>query len=162
LYNHFRSKDEILKDIYEFFKIEAVKVFPPLENLDDIIRKYTPKEFFEKGNRLFIENMLSSRMEKIWRILFIEQASDQRASSIVIQESFKKSLSYIEMSLEKMIEQNKIENINTRIYSYEYTYPLNFMFFEYIVSRSINIDKSSLEKQMDEHINYFCSIIMKK
>lgn len=162
LYNHFTSKDEILKDIYELFKTEAVEVFPSLENLDDVIRKYTPKEFFKRGKNLFVEHMLNLRMEKVWRILFIEQASDQRAANMVLQESFKKSLIFIEKSLEKMSEQDKIRPINPRICSYEYTYPLNFMFYEYIISRSINTDKSSLEMQMDEHINYFCSVILKK
>jgi AcrR family transcriptional regulator len=161
LYNHFTSKDEILKDIYELFKVEAVGVFPPLENLDDIIRNYTPREFFKIGKDLFVEHMLNPRMEKVWRILFIEQASDQKAANLVLQESFKKSLIFVEKSLEKMIEQNKVRAITPRICSYEYTYPLNFMFFEYIISKSINTDKSCLEMQMDEHINYFCSVILK-
>ncbi|MDP4144002.1 MAG: TetR/AcrR family transcriptional regulator [Bacillota bacterium] len=162
LYNHFKSKDEILEDIYEFFKAEAIKVFPQVENLDDTIKKYTPKEFFKQGKKLFIQYMLSTRMEKIWRILFIEQASDQRAANILLHESFKKSLSFMEKALEKMIEQGKITSINTRICAYEYIYPLNFMFFEYIISKSINADKNSLERQMDEHINYFCNIILEK
>jgi AcrR family transcriptional regulator len=162
LYNHFASKEEILNDIYYFFKMEAVKVFPAIESLDDTIRKYTPEEFFKIGKELFIENMLNVRMEKVWRILFIEQASDQRIANIVLQESFKKSLNFTEISLEKMIDQKKIKPINPRICSYEYTYPLNFMFYEYIISRSINSDKKSLEKQMDEHISYFCNVILNK
>jgi hypothetical protein len=59
-----------------------------------------------------------------------------------------------------MIEQKKIKHINPRICSYEYTYPLNFMFYEYIISRSLNSNKNSLEKQMDEHISYFCNVIL--
>lgn len=162
LYNHFRSKDEILRDIYEFFKAEAAKAFPALENLDEIIENSTPLEFFRRGNQLFLEHMLSVRMEKIWRILLIEQCSDQRAANIVLEESFKKSLGLIEISLIKMIEQNKVKKVNARICSYEYIYPINFMFYEYVVSRFINSDKRSLEKQIDEHINFFYSSILEK
>ena len=162
LYNHFTSKDEILRDIYDFFKIEATMIFPPLENLDAIIDNSIPLEFFKRGNQLFLEHMLSTRMEKVWRILLIEQYSDQRAANIVLEESYRKSLNFIEISLLKMIEQNKVKKVNARICAYEYIYPLNFMFFEYVVSKFINIDRSSLEKQMDEHINYFYSSILEK
>ena len=162
LYNHFTSKDEILRDIYDFFKIEATMIFPPLENLDAIIDNSIPLEFFKRGNQLFLEHMLSTRMEKVWRILLIEQYSDQRAANIVLEESYRKSLNFIEISLLKMIEQNKVKKVNARICAYEYIYPLNFMFFEYVVSKFINIDRSSLEKQMDEHIDYFYSSILEK
>lgn len=160
LYNHFGSKDEILEDIYVYFKIEAAKAFPPLDNLDNIIRNSTPEEFFCKGKELFIEHMLNSTMEKIWRILFIEQTSDQRATNIVLQESFKKTLSFVEIALGKMIALNKIAKINPRICSFEYTYPINFIFFEYIISKSMYTDKDSLEKQIDEHINFFCTVVL--
>jgi len=161
LYNHFRSKDEILRDIYALFKMEAAEVYPPLENLDEIIKNCTPLEFFKRGNQLFIQHMLNTRMEKIWRILFIEQCSDQRAANLVLEESFRKALSYVEIALNTMIAQNKIKNVNVRICSFEYIYPLNFMFYEYIVSRIINADKSTLEIQIDEHIRFFCDSILK-
>jgi len=162
LYNHFRSKDEILSEIYNFFIVEATKVFPPLESLDEIIENSTPLEFLRRGNQLFLEHMLSARMEKIWRILFIEQCADQRATNIFLEESLKKSLGFMEISLNKMIAQNKVKKVNARICSYEYIYPLFFLFYEYIISRLMNTDRYSLEMQMDEHICFFYSSILEK
>ena len=162
LYNHFRSKDEILIDIYELFKAEASNIFPTEDHLDEIIANCTALEFLKRGNQLFLEHMLNIRMEKIWRILFIEQRSDQRATNIVLEESFNKSLSFIEISLNKMMEQNKIKKINIRICSYEYLYPLYFMFYEYIISKFINTDKNSLKMQIEEHTNFFYSSILEK
>jgi AcrR family transcriptional regulator len=162
LYNHFSSKDEILKDIYDLFIAESANVFPPLECLDAFIKNSTPIDFFKTGNQLFLEHMLNARMEKVWRILLIERFSDQRAAQIILEESYNKSLAFIKTTLQKMIEQKKIKEVDTQVCSYEYIYPMNFMFFEYIVSGIIHHDKLSLEKQMDEHMNFFYNSILKK
>ena len=49
-YNHYKSKDELIAAIFEFYKTEFTQVMPPEERLEAILSSMPPDEFLRQGN----------------------------------------------------------------------------------------------------------------
>lgn len=155
LYNHFKSKDEILEEIFSLFKQQFTKTLPPISMLDQIVSVSTVQQFLEKGYenlKLHIDNPTN---EKLWRILYIEHYRDSMAREIFLNDIIQSTLEFLEIAFEKFIEHGKIKRYSAHILAAEYQYPMFSMHAEYNMLRFDNKDTSRIEARMKEHIAFF-------
>jgi AcrR family transcriptional regulator len=160
-YNHYRSKDELIEAIFEFFKTEFTQTMPPEERLNTILARVTPDEFLRQGNARFMQRMSAPLIQKIWRILFSEQYHDPRARDLILREMMQAPQDYAELVFTKMIELGLIRRFDPKLLAAEYQYPVAFIFSTYLMSGPENPDIDSVEQKLEDHVGFFWNIIKK-
>ena len=163
LYNHFKSKDEILETIFWNFRMETAKIMPPVDQLETIFTFMGPKEFLEEGLKNFKNHISDPVIEKIWLIIFLEQYRNSIARDIYLHDIVEKTLHFIEFAFSKFISLGQIKPLNPKLLAMEYQYPLFKMIEIYIMLRIDDKETESIERSMNEYIEFFCEAnIIKK
>jgi AcrR family transcriptional regulator len=160
-YNHYKSKEELIKAIFEFYKTEFTQIMPPEERIEAILSSMPPDEFLRQGNARFMQRLSTPLIKKIARILSSEQYRDIRARELVLQDMIELPLAYAELVFTKMIEMGLIRGLDPKILAVEYQYPVAFIFSTYLMLDPDNSDSSSTEKRLADHVHFFWNIIKK-
>ena len=160
LYNHFRSKEEILESIYQLFKEEHARSLPSIDILPAIARNSTIEKFLLDGMASYKKSVEDDLHEKMWRILNIEQFRDQRARDIILNEVYKGTIEFLEKAFEAFIKENKL-NGNARTLAIQYQYPLFTMMTEYLLVKYDDKDTCDVENKMQEHLQFFLKNLKK-
>lgn len=159
LYKHFKNKEEILEIIFLNFRKEVSKIMPPEEQLDSIIQKFTPKAFMVRGVSNFVDHINDPIMQKIWRIIYIEQYRDQMARDIYFNDILGNTIRFLELAFKKMMELNKIKPFDPKTLAIEYQYPVFTMITEFNMLKFENMDTKEVETKFSNHIDFFWQII---
>ncbi|MGE5702501.1 MAG: TetR/AcrR family transcriptional regulator, partial [Clostridia bacterium] len=156
LYNHFKTKDDILETIYFVFKAEqSQKDLPPVERLDEILENLAPEQFLKRGFINF-QNVVSNPVSaKIWQILMIEQFRDRRAREIILIDIYKRIIDFLEAAFHIMIEKKQLKPMDARLLAYEYQYPIFTMMTEYLLLKFDEKDTTEIETRVEKHIQFF-------
>lgn len=159
LYKHFQNKEEILETIFLNFRMDVSKIVPPVDQLDLILSMMSPKAFLERGLLNFKEHAEDPLMQKVWRILYIEQFRDTLARDIYKLDVLQKTIDFLEQAFEKMTAKKLIKSINSKMLAVEYQYPIFTMISEYIMLKSDQADTSEVEQKMVDHLEFFYNVI---
>lgn len=155
LYNHFKSKEEILTTILDYFRSEFAKTLPPTEDLDLILEKSSMEEFFEQGFENFRMHIDHPVNEKLWRIIYTEHFRNPLARDIFLNDIINKTLGFLELVFVKLIDQGQIRPFSPSLLAAEYQYPIFSMITEYSLLRFDQRNTDAIEKKMKEHIRFF-------
>ncbi|MGG3561818.1 helix-turn-helix domain-containing protein [Neobacillus rhizosphaerae] len=159
LYNHFKSKDEILEWIYSLFRENHSKTRPNQDALEAICNRVTIKPFLTQGIINFKQAVEEPLHEKMWRILNIEQFRDQRARDIIINDVYKGTVDFLEVAFQIFIDKGELKQQNAKILATEYQYPYFTMMMEYLLLRYDGIDTAEVEMKMENHLTFFLDAI---
>lgn len=158
LYNHFKSKTVILQTIYYNFRMNIAKIIPPLDRLDTIVSAITIEMFLTQGFQNFLEHIQHPQMEKIWRIIYLEQVRDKAAREIYLNNIMEDVCDCMKMVFEKYILLGQLQSHDPGMLSVYYQYPLFQMVNSYILRRLDGQETASIEQMMVEHIHFFLSL----
>ena len=159
LYNHFRSKEEILECILHSFRREFATILPAVDRLDEILADSTIDEFLHKGIAIFKKHFEHPVYEKVWRIIYTEYFRHSLAKEIFLNDMICNTLSFLEIVFTKAIAAGKVREGNPRIMAAEYQYPVFAMLAEYNVLKFNNEDTTRIQQTIIDHINYFLESI---
>lgn len=159
LYNHFKSKAEILETIYYNFRMDIAKIIPPLGNLDAIVSSMDIEKFLTQGFQNFLEHIQNLKMEKIWRIIYLEQVRDQVAREIYLNDIVNGICDCMAIVFEKYIALKQIHPHDPRLLSVNYQFPLLQMANIYVLRRLDGQETTDIEQLMMAHIQFFLSMI---
>lgn len=161
LYSHYKGKNEIMDNIFKYFKEELMKMRPPeaknLEKMDNI----TPEIFRQRAN-LTLGIFKNPKMEKIFRIISGEQFRDKRAKMIILECLIHEPYSFSRTVLEIMVNKGIINKIDPEIKAMEFQYSIFTLFMEYLLLKSDNSDTCKIEGMIEKHLNYFVNSLEKK
>jgi len=155
LYNHFRSKEEILECIYQLFKEERDLALPSKDKLSFIAKNTRIETFLLQGMESFKRSVDDELHEKMWRILNIEQFRDQRARDIILNQMYKGTIDFLEHAFQAFMDENKIKQGNARLLAMQYQYPIFTMMTEYLLLKYDDRDTTDVENNMQEHLQFF-------
>ncbi|GGH31945.1 hypothetical protein GCM10008013_36030 [Paenibacillus segetis] len=155
LYNHFRTKDEIIETIYTNYRLEFSRILPSMEILDELLTKMEPEAFMQQGFTLFKMSYNNPTIEKMWRIVQIEQFRDVRARNIYLDDISNNTLLFVEQVFQKLIHMGKMKPLDPADLAAVYQYPVFAMMIEYQILKCDHKDTSLLEKRMNNHIHRF-------
>lgn len=158
LYNHFTSKAVILETIYYNFRMDLAKIIPPRDHLSTIVSAMNIEEFLTTGYQNFLEHIQHSTMEKIWRIIYLEQVRDETARAIYLNDIVAGICDYMEIVFEKYIALGQIQSHDPEMLAIYYQYPLFQMVNSYILRRLDGQETAGIEQKMVEHIHFFLSL----
>lgn len=161
MYNHFKTKDEILESIYEIFTNKSESNgLPAPEKLEMILADTELETFLKQGFDQFKQTIANPLLTKIWRILNIEQYRDPRAREIVLKYIYKDTIDFLTAAFGYLQKQGKIKSgFAPDILAVEYQYPLFAVMTEYLLLKFDGKDTSDLEQKVQGHIQYFTEYV---
>ena len=113
IYNHFKTKKDILSVLYEVFKEQRLKYFPSIESVVEFVEKESPSKIFDFLNFQFpshIANFMNSVLTTAIREISTDIDSLNFIKDVIMTDEFLKP------ALKKMIELKKIEPIDTELF----------------------------------------------
>jgi AcrR family transcriptional regulator len=155
LYNHFKSKEEILESIYTLFEEERAKSLPSADVLEALAKKVSIEQFLKEGIETFKISVANDHYEKMWRILNMEQFRDQRARKIILENMYRGTIDFLESAFRAFMDAGKLPHQDPRNLAVHYQYPLFAMMTEYLLIRYDQLDTVEVEKRMQVHLEYF-------
>lgn len=120
LYNHFRSKDELLQTMYEFYSVNKALCEPNLNELLGSTSELPPSTVI--GNlTYYYSKELQPYMDRIALLAAMLSRSDERAHRLIKRHLFEDPTLAITSILSKMIEEKRIEPLDIKAFSMIYT-----------------------------------------
>jgi len=150
IYNHFKSKQEILDAIYDFYCHYYLKDRPSMEDMEPVIQNATPLEIIGKIRYDFQEDY-EQEMSDITKIIFQMLAIDDRAREIGKSLMVDEGVKYVEDIFNRGIEIGRFAPFNTHALAVFINSVRIFSLYNWIVDPS----PANMEKlDGDEHALY--------
>ena len=111
LYNHFRSKEEILHTLYDYFLENQYKVRPDINELVKQVETSHPLEILGKVDFRYSDEIQES-MDRIAIIGFMEWKTDKKSEEFIKKSLLDLTNDCMRPLLQRMLELKKIEPIN--------------------------------------------------
>jgi AcrR family transcriptional regulator len=143
IYNHFKSKDEILDTIIEYFMAELTRCYPAGAPMEVLLEQHGPEGFLKIGARAYLEGINKPRIAKIWRIISIELYRDEKVRQFFRSTMVKVPIASWEQTFGRMAELGYIKECDTGMLAREFFYYCLYLFFDYFV---INFDESTYDR----------------
>lgn len=159
LYNHFKSKDEILDQILTAIQAEYRQILPPLTMLDQILARTTPADFLKRGFLNLKERLANPVAQQMWRVLHMEQYRNERARQIVLHDLIGETLAFMESVFARLIAQGKLKPHDPRTLAALYQYPVFSLTTEWALHSFAGEETSEVERRMTEHIDLFLNLM---
>lgn len=164
IYNHYKNKEAILDAIIDYFMLElhggeiseekGTQVIEP--DLED------PEIYLQQGTRMYLEQITTPKMEKIWRLVSIETFHNEKIREFFKKELLETPLKIWEDTFQMMIDQKMIKPLNPKILAQEYfSFPI-YLFFEYYILRYDEDFDSFMDLALDkmaDHNEFFLKAI---
>jgi AcrR family transcriptional regulator len=162
IYNHFKSKDEILDTIIDFFILELTRASGPAMEIDSQLEEMGPKKFMQYGCRTYMQYMNTPRIGKIWRIISIELYRNEKIRVFFQETIVNMPLVTWEQLFGRMIELKLIKPLDPKVMAREFfSFSTYLMFVQFILKYDVNSYGFSEEtlRELDEHVDFFMDAI---
>jgi AcrR family transcriptional regulator len=162
IYNHFRSKDEILDTIIDYLVVELARASAPALDIEAQLEEVGVEKYMEIGSKAFMERIMNPRVTKMWRVLSIELYHNEKIKDFFIQTMLKAPLDGWEQIFGKMIEKKLIKPYDPRMLAREF---FSFGIYLYFVQFLLKYDENSRSfddkalKELDDHIKFFIEAV---
>lgn len=107
LYNHFPSKESILDQIYQFYRVNIMNVAPDLDEILALVPERSPRETLHLTMSYFDEE-LQPIMEKISLIAIMRAHRDAAAHELMWNYNAEHAKGYLRQVLQRMVDCDKI------------------------------------------------------
>jgi len=113
VYNHFKSKQELLNIIYDFFVHHNISNRPTYDDLEVILQDGNPYDIITKGFIYSYEESILDIMSDIIIIITQRVSMDPRASELFQTMLLEEGTSFIEKGLNRAVELGKLAPFDT-------------------------------------------------
>ena len=158
IYNHYKSKDEIIDNIFDYFA-SSIKNYRPSElELNKMMDFMSPEDLF-KHLVITYGRSLNGKLDSIARIIYSEQFKNVKAKKLMLETILREPSAFIAKLLDMMIEKNLIKKIDSALIADEYNYALVAITTEYAHAVNDGEDTTPIIKKMFKHINFICEYL---
>jgi len=133
IYNHFRSKDEILDTIIEYFIAELSRSDSSGEPLEAALAKYGPEGFMQMGARAYLSKINRPRIAKVWRIISIELSRNEKIRKFFRETMIQGPVAFWEQTFKRMMELGYIRECDAGALARAFFYYCTYLIFYYLV-----------------------------
>lgn len=152
LYNHFISKEELIKEMYEYIRNKSKQNISNIF-MENIIKKSAYDILFESVNN-YKKMIMNEEMFKFYSVIYSERTTNNEASLIVIEETNK--MINATKELFGFLKDNKklfIDNIEIASIAFSMT-------IHSLIDYEIDCKKSNInfdENNIKNYIEWFCN-----
>lgn len=157
LYNHFRSKEQLLEDILDLYQSQEEEFFKGLSSADEIektVRSGQIKKLLSDELHRFIRFWDSPERERLWSIVSMEQHRNPRAARLILQ-GLQQTRKALKALIQMLIEHKMIKHYDPGLLAAEYTYTMRAMLLEYRLLKTTHQSTTTIKKTMQAYIQHF-------
>lgn len=155
LYNHFKSKDDLLNTIFDLFKTGIGNSSFNLTIIEDGLNQIGLGNFLIQ-HAAAISKRTNPLMAKIWKIVYMEQFRDERARNFVLNEIMKSPQLFYKKTFELASKKGMIHSKDTDTLAMIYQYAALTFTWEAMLRESEGEDLTELYNKRNKLIKYFC------
>jgi len=159
IYNHYKSKDELIDSIFDYF-LSSIKNYRPSDLELNKMMDYMSPEDLLKHLVVSYGRSLNGKLDSIAMIIYSEQFKNEKAKKLMLECILKEPSTYITKLLNMMMEKNLIKKVDTVLVAEEYNNRLVAITFEYAHAVNNREDTGLIIKKMFNHINFICKYLM--
>lgn len=158
LYNHFKSKSDILETLFDEFIRYVPETRPSDEEIDKLLMIMEPEEVFK--NILFhVGKSVCGTLSNTAMIINYEKFRNPRAAEMYYRYVVKEPADYYERLINKMIERKMVKPVDARIMAEQYNYVSIALTKEYIMAQYGLADVHSVVGYMAKTLKFFCGLM---
>lgn len=116
IYNHYKSKEEILDSIFREFKKCMNRNYFTKREIEEYIKKDSPRELLWRFVLIFPDEKLEFMM-RTYRIIFTRQFIDPRAREYTVNTTIRRVSRGLEYALNRLMHYGKIPLLDTKQFS---------------------------------------------
>lgn len=158
LYNHFKSKSDILETLFDEFIKLVPQTRPSDEEIDRMLILMEPEEVFK--NIIFhVGKSVNGTLLNTSMIINYEKFRNPRAAEMYYKYIVEEPADYYERLINKMIERKMVKPVDARIYAEQYNYVSITLTKEYVMALYGLADVHSVVGYMIRTLRFFCSLM---
>jgi len=149
IYNHFRNKEEILKEI-------IAQIFTTPFQMSD------PEERAKKGKSFLHQFVVAYKLisfdrkkEKLFRVLMIELFQNERLRESFVKEFHQKDIQQLSKALFVMMQEGMIRSGDPIFMAQEFLSPLFYIRLQVSLLKIDNRSTSPIATQFEKHVDFF-------
>lgn len=159
LYNHFKSKADILETLFDEFIKLVPKTRPSDEEIDRMLMLMEPEEVF-KNIVFHVGKSVSGTLSNTAMIINYEKFRNPRAAEMYYKYVVNEPADYYERLINKMIERKMVKPaVDARIIAEQYNYVSIALTKEYVMSQYGLADVNSVVGYMIRTLKFFCGLM---
>lgn len=156
IYNHFKSKQDILDTIYNYYCHYYLADRPSLEDMEPVLRDGSLMDIIKRIRYSFKEDY-EQRMSDITKIVFRRNAIDDRAREIAQSLTVKEGINYVEAVFNRAIEIGRLAAFDTHAMAVFINSIGIFRLYNWIMDPS---PENAIKLTEDEHTLYQYAITL--
>jgi len=158
LYNHFKSKADILDTLLDLFMRELPLTRPSESELNQMVTLMEPRELL-KNLVLVSSRNISKTLANTAMIINLEKFHYSKAAALYFDYVVDEPASFYERLFLKMAEQRKIKAIDARAFAEQYNYAYIALTKEYYMAENGFTDMKSVMEKLKKTIDFFCDLM---
>ncbi len=158
IYNHYKSKDEILRSLFEYFADTLTINRPNEEEIEKMLDYMSVEDVF-KQLIIGVGRSLNGNLDSIARIVYTEQFRNEKAKELMLENLIAEPARFIGKVLKIMLSKKLIKDIDINLVAAEYNYALLAITFEYAHAINNGEDPAPVIRKMFRHVAFICEYL---
>lgn len=159
LYNHFKSKADILETLFNEFIKYVPETRPSDREIDEMLMIMEPEEVF-KSILFHVGKSVCGTLSNTAMIINYEKFRNPRAAEMYYKYVVQEPSDYYERLINKMIERKMVKPVDARIIAEQYNYISIALTKEYIMAQYGLADVHSVVGYMIKTLKFFCGLMV--
>lgn len=153
IYNHYKNKEEILSNLFDYFS-ETLTIYRPDEEEIEKMLDYMSVEDVFKQLIIGFGKSLNGTLDTIARIVYTEQFRNEKAEKLMLENMLAEPSRFIANVLKIMHRKNLIRDVDFDLVADEYNYALLAITFEYAHAVNNEEDTAPVIRKMFRHVSF--------
>lgn len=158
IYNHFKSKADILETLFDEFIRHVPETRPSDKEIDQMLLIMEPEEIF-KSILFHVGKNVCGTLSNTAMIINYEKFRNPRAAEMYYKYVVNEPSDYYERLINKMIEKKMVNPVDARIIAEQYNYISITLTKEYIMAQYGLADVHAVVEYMIKTLKFFCGLM---
>ncbi|AGK99384.1 TetR/AcrR family transcriptional regulator [Clostridium pasteurianum] len=156
IYNHFKSKDEILEEIFKYYR-NVFYQYDVILKIDEVsIQKDTIPNILKRGLYSVVNTIKNPEITNILKIIIKEQFKNKKIRKFFLEEFIENPRIFIEKFLKDLMKNKFIKEDNACLLAQEFhAFAIYKIYEEFMLKDMSHINIDELQQQISEHIDFF-------
>lgn len=163
IYNHFKSKEDIMETLLTLYKEESDKYFEGFymdNNIDSLILSTTIEEMLENSLMMSVGFIGVPKVNKIFKVMASELSYNSKCREFFLREFITVPQETLKEIFRKLIEKGRVKSEDAELLAMEFYSFVIYKFYEdYILRGENNIDFEKMKSEFTRHIRFFVSMV---
>lgn len=163
IYNHFKSKEDIMETLLSLFKEESDKHFGSFYmdmNLDSLIETVAIEELLEKPLLMSVGFLGLPKVNRIFKVITSELSYNSKCREFLLEEFILVPRVTLKEIFGKLVQKGMVKDEDPELLAMEFYSFVIYKFYEdYMLRGENNIDFEKMKSEFTRHIKFFVNMV---